>query len=95
MPSTNKVVEEIIKKCFPADYVSFFCGDPVAGDALLDERYDYIFFTGSPSKGKIIMEAAAKNLTPVTLELGGKSPCIIDSDADLAIAARRIVWGKG
>lgn len=95
VPSTNKVVEEIIKKCFPAEYVSFFCGDPVAGDALLDERYDYIFFTGSPSKGKVIMEAAAKNLTPVTLELGGKSPCIIDSDADLAIAARRIVWGKG
>jgi aldehyde dehydrogenase (NAD+) len=94
VPSINKVVEEIINQCFPTEYVSFFYGDPDTGDVLLDQRYDYIFFTGSPSRGKTIMEVAAKNLTPVTLELGGKSPCIIDSDADPAIAARRIVWGK-
>ena len=93
-PAINKVVENIISQCFPKEHVSFFYGDPAAGDALLDERYDYIFFTGNPERGKTVMEAAAKNLTPVTLELGGKSPCIIDSDVDPKVAARRILWGK-
>ena len=62
--------------------------------ALLKEKWDYIFFTGSVSVGKIVMEAAAKNLTPVTLELGGKSPCIVHRDANLRLAAKRIAWGK-
>ncbi len=62
--------------------------------ALLEERFDSIFFTGGETVGRIVMQAAAKHLTPVTLELGGKSPCIVDRNTDLEVAARRIVWGK-
>ncbi len=61
---------------------------------LFEQRYDIIFFTGSPSLGRVVMQAAARHLTPVVLELGGKSPCIVDRDADIRIAARRIAWGK-
>ena len=61
---------------------------------LLDQPFDYIFFTGGTTVGKLVMEKAAKNLTPVTLELGGKSPCIVDETADITVSARRIIWGK-
>jgi aldehyde dehydrogenase (NAD+) len=75
-------------------YVAVVQGNREVNAALLDERFDIIFFTGSPALGKKVMAAAAKNLTPVVLELGGKSPCIVDADADIKIAARRIAWGK-
>ncbi len=94
VPAINKVMESIIINSFPKEHVSIFHGNRDVNKVLLEEKFDYIFFTGSPSLGRTVMEAAAKNLTPVTLELGGKSPCIIDSDADPAVAARRIVWGK-
>jgi aldehyde dehydrogenase (NAD+) len=70
-------------------------GGPEVATALLEERFDHIFFTGSTHVGRIVMEAAAKNLTPVTLELGGKSPCYVADDVDIQIAANRIAWGKG
>lgn len=93
-PATALVMEKIVEEVFVTEHVTIFHGNREVNQALLTERFDYIFFTGSPSLGKVVMEAAAKHLTPVTLELGGKSPCIVDEDADLAIAARRIIWGK-
>ena len=93
-PATAKVMETIIKESFPENYVTIIHGNREVNQLLLAQRFDYIFFTGSPTLGKVVMEAAAKNLTPVTLELGGKSPCIVDYDANLPLAARRIVWGK-
>ena len=90
---TAKVIQKIINSTFASEYI--FCADPeIAYDEILAPRYDYIFFTGSPRVGKQIMEIAAKNLTPVTLELGGKSPCIIDKSANLKLAAKRILWAK-
>jgi len=93
-PHTSRVIKSIVKKVFEEDYVSVFEGGREVNQALLQERFDYIFFTGSPSLGKVVMKAASEYLTPVTLELGGKSPCIIDESANLEIAARRIAWGK-
>jgi aldehyde dehydrogenase (NAD+) len=93
-PATSKIIREIVESVFEPEYVSVFEGDVPVSTALLNERFDYIFYTGSTGVGKIIMKAAAKNLTPVTLELGGKSPCIVDKTARLDVAARRIVWGK-
>ena len=93
-PYTNEVLQKIIKKVFPAYYVTLIEGDVATCEALLEEPVDYIFFTGSPEVGKRVMSAAAKNLTPVTLELGGKSPTIVDYDADIKLAAKRIIWGK-
>lgn len=94
--NTAKLLEKIINNNFDKGYISVV--DPLGGKEvvsyLLDLPFDYIFFTGSVRVGKIVMEKAAKNLTPVTLELGGKSPCIVDSDADINLAAKRIVWGK-
>jgi len=84
----------MIGEYFSPEYISVFTGGRAVNQALLEERYDYIFFTGSPSLGKIVMENASRYLTPVSLELGGKSPCIVDEDADITIAARRIAWGK-
>jgi aldehyde dehydrogenase (NAD+) len=84
----------MIREYFPPEYITLFGGGREANQALLSQAWDYIFFTGSPLVGKVVMEAAAKNLTPVSLELGGKSPCIVDHDANLKIAASRIVWGK-
>ena len=92
--NTSRVIAEMITEHFAPDHISIFTGGREINEALLQERYDYIFFTGSPALGKVIMERAAKNLTPVTLELGGKSPCIVHGDADIDLAARRIVWGK-
>lgn len=93
-PRTAEVVKAILEECFPPAYVSVVLGGRVENQHLLEEPFDYIFFTGSPAVGRAVMEAAARHLTPVTLELGGKSPCIVDETADLPLAARRIVWGK-
>ena len=95
VPHVSKVVEQMICATFDERYIAVVQGNRDVNTALLEERYDIIFFTGSPSLGRTVMSAAAKNLTPVVLELGGKSPCIVDKDADVEIAARRIVWGKG
>ena len=95
VPHVAKVIEELISDTFEEQYIAVVQGNRDVNTALLEERYDIIFFTGSPSLGRAVMSAAAKNLTPVVLELGGKSPCIVDRDADVEIAARRIVWGKG
>lgn len=92
--NTSKVISKIIDKCFKPEYVAVVEGDKEVNKKLLKEKFDYIFFTGSPRVGQIVMEAASKHLTPVTLELGGKSPCIVFDDADIDIAAKRIVWGK-
>lgn len=94
VPTVSKVIEDMIRDTFPEDYIAVIQGGREVNTALLKERWDMIFFTGSPSLGRVVMTAAAKNLTPVILELGGKSPCIVDKDADLDVAARRIAWGK-
>ena len=94
VPNVSKVTERMIQDTFSDEYVAVVQGNREVNTALLDERWDLIFFTGSPSLGRKVMGAAAKNLTPVVLELGGKSPCIVDKDADLKVAARRIAWGK-
>ncbi|GGD06414.1 aldehyde dehydrogenase [Hyunsoonleella pacifica] len=92
--NTSQVLTEIIKNVFPEDMcTSIEGGIPVATE-LLAQKWDYIFFTGSTKVGKIVAEAAAKHLTPVTLELGGKTPCIIDETIDVKLIARRLVWGK-
>lgn len=93
-PATANVIEKIISNIFEKEYVVVVQGDVEVNKALLDERFDYIFFTGSIAVGKIVMEAATKNLTPVTLELGGKSPCIVDKSEKIDLFAKRIVWGK-
>ncbi len=91
---TSKVVAKIIASTFAPEYVAVVEGDAEVSQQLLAEKYDHIFFTGGTSIGRIIMAAAAKHLTPVTLELGGKSPCIVDTEIKVEYAARRIVWGK-
>lgn len=91
---TSEVLQKLLADAFAEEHVRSYLGDIPTNTELLREPFDYIFFTGSPRVGKIVMEAAAKNLTPVTLELGGKSPCIVDRTADISLAARRIVWGK-
>ena len=93
-PKTSEIIAKIIKKTFPANHVEVIEGDLEVSQQLLSQRWDYIFFTGSVPVGKIVAKAAAENLTPVTLELGGKNPCIIDNTANLKLAAKRIVWGK-
>lgn len=91
---TSQLITDIVEKVFPKEYVTSIQGGVETSTESLAQRWDYIFFTGSVSVGKIVAQAAAKNLTPVTLELGGKSPCIIDDSVDLKLTARRIVWGK-
>lgn len=93
-PNTSKVVAELIKSAFDPSYVAVVEGDATISQQLLMEKFDHIFFTGGTSIGRIVMEAAAKHLTPVTLELGGKSPCIVDADVRLDYTAKRIAWGK-
>ncbi len=93
-PATAQAIGDMLGRAFPEEYVAVIAGDEGTNEALLEERWDHIFFTGSQRTGRKVMEAAARNLTPVTLELGGKSPCIVDSTADLGVAARRIAWGK-
>ena len=94
VPNVSRVIEEMITDTFDKRYVAVVQGNREVNTALLDERFDIIFFTGSPELGRKVMAAAARHITPVVLELGGKSPCILDKDADMEIAARRIAWGK-
>ncbi|QLG46117.1 aldehyde dehydrogenase [Costertonia aggregata] len=93
-PNTSKVIAELIKAAYNGEYVSVVEGGVKVSQELLNLKWDYIFFTGSTRVGKIIYKSAAENLTPVTLELGGKSPCIVDSTAKIKLAAKRIAWGK-
>jgi aldehyde dehydrogenase (NAD+) len=93
-PATAKVMEEMIAETFPSPYVSVVQGNREVNKILLEQRFDLIFFTGSPDLAKKVMTAAAKYLTPLIMELGGKSPCIVDKDADISMAAKRIAWGK-
>lgn len=92
--NTSKIIKKIIEEVFGEEYVAVVEGGREENTFLLDQRFDYMFFTGSVAVGKVVMKAAAKNLTPVTLELGGKSPCIVEKSADLKVAAKRIIWGK-
>lgn len=93
-PNTSNIIVKIIKEVFDKNHVEVVEGGIEVAEKLLTQRWDYIFFTGSVAVGKIIAQIAAKNLTPVTLELGGKNPCIIDETANLKLAAKRIIWGK-
>lgn len=93
-PATAKVVEELVRDTFPPQYVQVVQGEADVAAALLELDWDYIFFTGSTRVGRKVAEAAARRLIPYTLELGGKSPAIVEKDADLPVAARRIAWGK-
>ena len=92
---TGNLLVEMLGSVFPDDFICAFPGSGAMNDWLLEARWDQIFFTGSPNVGHTIMAAAAKNLTPVVLELGGKSPCIVHEDANVKRAAQRIAWGKG
>lgn len=93
-PNTAVVLQKIISECFPREYVCVVLGGREENNSLLDMKFDYIFFTGSKDVGRHVLSKAAQNLTPVTLELGGKSPCIVDKSAKIPLAAKRIVFGK-
>ncbi len=94
VPEVSRVLQQMIEDTFAPEYVAVVQGNREVNAALLDLRWDLIFFTGSPALGRTVMTAAARNLTPVVLELGGKSPCIVDADVDIKVAAKRIAWGK-
>lgn len=89
-----RVMEELVKETFNPNYINIVQGGRKTNELLFSKRFDIIFYTGSPAVGKVVMKAASENLTPVVLELGGKSPCIVDKDANIEIAAKRIAWGK-
>ena len=93
-PYTSALIEKMIRECFAPEMATVVTGGRAENTSLLEEHFDYVFFTGSQNVGKEVMKKASAHLTPVTLELGGKSPCIIDESADLKLAARRIVFGK-
>lgn len=93
-PYTSTVIQSMIEECFDTRYVAIITGGRAENTCLLNEHFDYIFFTGSQTVGKEVMRHAAAHLTPVTLELGGKSPCIVEESANIKLAARRIVFGK-
>ncbi len=93
-PHTAEVMEEMISSNFDPAYIALFKGGREINNVLLNEKFDFIFFTGSPRVGRIVMEAASKNLTPFCLELGGKNPCIVDKEANINFAAKRITWSK-
>ena len=93
-PATSKVIEKLISECFPPEYVAVVTGGRKENATLLEKKFDFIFFTGGQTVGKEVLRHTAENLTPVVLELGGKSPCIVDSTAKLKLAAKRIVFGK-
>lgn len=93
-PATSAVLAQLIRTTFATELVAVVEGGVQTTSALLEQRWDYIFFTGGTEVGRIIAQAAARHLTPVTLELGGKSPCIVDKEANIEVAARRIAWGK-
>ena len=91
---TSEIMQTIIDETFDNEYITMIQGHRDVNQALLAQKFDFIFYTGSPDMGRVVMEAASKNLTPLVLELGGKSPCIVDMDCNIEFAARRIVWGK-
>ncbi|MGM0644593.1 MAG: aldehyde dehydrogenase, partial [Thermodesulfobacteriota bacterium] len=93
-PATSLAVGELIRETFEPEYIAYVPGEIPETTALLEQKFDHIFFTGSPRVGSIVMKAAAEHLTPVTLELGGKSPCIVQNDAKMDITVNRIVYGK-
>lgn len=93
-PATSAVIEKMIAECFPSEYVAVITGGRKENAALLEKKFDFIFFTGSQTVGKEVLRRAAEHLTPAVLELGGKSPCIVDSSAKIKLAAKRIVFGK-
>lgn len=93
-PASARVIRELIASVFPDKYVAVVEGGHAENETLLEQRFDHIFFTGSARVGRLVMEKAARRLTPVTLELGGKSPCIVDGTADLGLTAKRLVFGK-
>lgn len=93
-PSTSKIITEIIEAVFPRELAVSIEGGIETSQTLLEQKWDYIFFTGSTKVGKIVYESAAKHLTPATLELGGKSPCIIDDTVNIKLISKRLVWGK-
>jgi len=93
-PAVSAVLKQLLEELFPPEYVAVVTGGRAENSFLLDEKFDYIFFTGSKAVGRTVLEKAAVHLTPATLELGGKSPCIVDRSANLKLAARRIVFGK-
>lgn len=93
-PYTTEIVKTVIEECFAPEYVAVVTGGRAENSCLLNEHFDYIFFTGSQAVGKEVMRHAAEHLTPVTLELGGKSPCVVEKSANIKLAAKRIVFGK-
>ena len=93
-PATSNIVEKIIKECFSPEYVAVVTGGRAENTALLDQKFDLVFFTGSQAVGKEVLRRTAEHLTPAVLELGGKSPCIVDQSANIKLAAKRIVFGK-
>ncbi len=93
-PATSEIIGKIISECFDEEYVAVVKGGRNENKALLEQKFDFIFFTGSQTVGKEVLYKAAENLTPVVLELGGKSPCIVEKSANLSLAAKRIVFGK-
>ena len=93
-PATTAVLGRMLREIFPEEYVAVVTGGREENGFLLEQKFDYIFFTGSKNVGKLVLEKAAKHLTPATLELGGKSPCIVDASAKIDLAAKRIVFGK-
>ena len=93
-PATSRMVEQIIGECFPPEYVAVVTGGRAENAALLDQKFDFVFFTGSQAVGKEVLRHTAEHLTPAVLELGGKSPCIVDASANVKLAAKRIVFGK-
>lgn len=93
-PATSALLKKMLAEAFPPEYITVIEGGREENALLLEERFDYIFFTGSPAVGRLVMEKASRHLTPVTLELGGKSPCIVERSADVEQAAKRIVFGK-
>ncbi len=94
VPNVSQIIDDMISETFSSEYITVVQGHRDTNTALLEQRWDIIFFTGSPTLGKIVMTYAANNLTPVVLELGGKSPCIIDKTADIKVTAKRLAWGK-
>ena len=93
-PYTSAILKKIVEETFDRGFVDVVLGDASVAAKVLEESFDMIFFTGSTEVGKIVMASAAKHLTPVVLELGGKSPCVVDETANNSLAAKRIVWGK-
>lgn len=93
-PATGKIIEKIIAECFAPEYVAVVTGGRAENAALLEQKFGFVFFTGSQAVGKEVLRHTAEHLTPAVLELGGKSPCIVDASANIKLAAKRIVWGK-